>query len=188
MEGKSKEYLIAIANRIKTIMDITDLDVAGFAEFLNKSTSHIYGILNQNRTVSESFATEIGNKLDFDGARIFNLNSRIPSSISKSDLLIKFKANHKHNPEYFLSSKSDRSANTFITEILVKSDCFADGYKYLKEIRKYCAEQLNREFIDDQLTKALQYAVSTKKLKFKKKPILLKNGGFGKRQVDVYYL
>ncbi|WP_196939932.1 hypothetical protein [Sphingobacterium pedocola] len=169
-------------------MNITDLDIAGFAEFFKKSTSHIYGILNHTRPLSEVFATEIGEKLNFDGTKIFNLNTRIPSSISKSDMLIKFKADHKHNPEYFLSSKSDRSANTFVTEILTKSDCFADGYKYLKEIKQYCKAELNREFIEDQLTKALQYAVRTNKLKSTKKPIKLKNGKFGTREVDVYFL
>lgn len=187
MGTKNREYSIAIANRIITIMNITDLDIAGFAEFFSKSTSHIYGILNGTRPLSEAFASEIGKKLGFDGTKIFNLNSRIPNSISKSESLIKFKGDHKHNPEYFLSSKSERSPNSFVTEILIKSDCFADGYKYLNEIKGYCKKILNREFVDDQLSKALQYAVRTNKLKSTKKPIKLKSGGFGTREVDVYF-
>ena len=84
MGTKDREYSIAIANRIITIMNITDLDIAGFAEFFDMSTSHIYGILNGSRVLSEAFAAKIGKKLGFDGSKIFNLNSTIPNSISKA--------------------------------------------------------------------------------------------------------
>lgn len=188
MTTKNTEYSQAIAQRILTIMKIIDLDFAGFAEFFGRSTSHVYGILNGTRPLSEVFAREIGEKLEFDGAKIFNLNAKIPSSISKAEYLIQFKSEHRDNPEYFLSTKSKRSPNSFVSEVLLKSDCFEEGYKYLSEITEYCKTELNREFVDDQLSKALQYAVKTGILKFKKKPIKLVNGGFGKRLVDVYYL
>lgn len=188
MGTKDREYSIAIANRIITIMNITDLDIAGFAEFFDMSTSHIYGILNGSRVLSEAFAAKIGKKLGFDGSKIFNLNSTIPNSISKAEALIKFKKEHKDNPEYFLSSKTERSPDSFVTEILIKSECFTEGYKYLSEITDYCKKILNREFIGDQLSKALMYAVQTDKLKSTKKPIKLKNGEYGTRLVNVYYL
>lgn len=188
MNANNQEYSKAIANRVQTIMKITGLDVAGFAEFFKKSTSHIYGILNNTRVLSEVFAREIGDKLEFDGVKIFNLNSKIPLSISKAEALIKFKIDHEDNPEYFLSTKAKRSPNSFVTDVLLKSDCFKEGYKYLNEVAEYCKTELNKEFVDDQLSKALQYAVKTKVLKSTKKPIVLKGGGFGKRLVDVYYL
>lgn len=188
MRSIQQDYSKAIAERIKDIMIIIDLDVAGIAELFGKSTSHIYGIINGTRPLSESFAKEIGEKLGFDGSKIFNLKSRIPTSISKSESLMIFKANYKHNPEYYLSTKFKRSTNTFIVDVLLKSDCFNDGYKYLNEITEYCQLELNKKFIDDQLSKALQYAVKKGVLRSEKRPIKLKNGGFGKRLVDVYFL
>lgn len=187
MNGETIEYSKAIAERVLTIMKMTDLDVAGFAEMFKKSTSHIYGILNSTRPLSDSFAKEIGDKLGFEGAKIFNLNAKIPIMISKSNHLSKFKIEHKDNPEYFLSTKSKRSNNSFITEILVKSDCFRDGYKYLSEIKEYCLKEFEREFINDQLSKALQYTVKLGLLKSAKKPIKLKNGNTGNRMLDVYF-
>lgn len=186
MGNETIEYSKSIADRILLIMKIADLDVAGFAEFFKKSTSHIYGILNTTRPLSDSFAKEIGDKLGFEGTKIFNLNIKLPQTI-KSSQLSKFKIEHKDNPEYFLSTKSKRSNNSFITEMLLKSDCFTDGYKYLNEIKEYCSKELDKEFISDQLSKALQYTVKLGLLKSTKKPIRLKNGNNGKRMVDVYF-
>lgn len=188
MKTKDTIYLKAIADRVQKIMDLIDLDVAGFAELFKKSTSHIYGILNLTRKLSEEFAKEIGEKLEFDGAKIFNLNAKIPNSIGKSVAIKEFKNAYKDNPEYFLSTKSDRSINTFVNEILLNSDFLKEGYKYLSEVTEYCKTVLNREFSDDRLSKALQYSVKINRLKATKKPIKLKNGEFGTRSVYVYYL
>jgi len=188
MKDQKTEYSKAIADRLQLIMEITDLDVPGFAEFFERSTPHIYGILNRNRSLSEVFAKDIGEKLDFDGAKIFNLNVKIPALIAKSEALRRFKIEYRDNPEYFLSTKTNRSVDTFVSEVLLKSDCFNNGYKYLSEVTEYCQSELNREFIDDKLSKGLRYAVSKNLLKSKKKPIKLKKDGFGKRLVDVYYL
>ena len=188
MSAKNIAYSKDIAQRILTIMEIIDLDIAGFAEFFNKSTSHIYGILNGTRPLSETFAVEIGKKLNFEGNKIFNLNSNLPTSISKCEALVKFKAEHRDNSEYFLSSKSDRSINLFVNDVLIKSGYFDSDYKYLSTIKDYCKIHLNKVFFGDKLSKALQYTVKTGKLKSMKKPIQLKNGGYGKREVDAYYL
>jgi plasmid maintenance system antidote protein VapI len=188
MRNLKKDYSEAIADRIKEIMRIIDLDVAGVAELFGKSTSHIYGIINGTRPLSESFAREIGEKLGFDGSKIFNLTSKIPSYISNSEALSLFKKEYKENPEYFLSTKAKRSTNSFVNDILLKSDCFSDGYKYLYEITEYCENELNTVFVGDKLSKALQYSVKQNTLKSTKKPIKLKNGKLGKRLVDVYYL
>lgn len=74
-----------------------------------------------------------------------------------------------------------------MTEVLLKSDCFKNGYKYLSEIREYCENNLNKEFNNDQLSKALQYTVKQGLLKSEKKALKLKNGNYGVRQVDVYF-
>lgn len=69
MRNLEQDYSKAIAERVKAIMVICNLDIAGFAEFYGKSTSHIYGIINGTRSLSESFALDIGKKLGFDGSK-----------------------------------------------------------------------------------------------------------------------
>ncbi|MEA5405578.1 hypothetical protein VB776_21740 [Arcicella sp. DC2W] len=187
MKEENIEYSEKIANKLRRLMEIIDLEVPGFAEFLDKSPSHLYGILNGSRFLSESFAREIGDKLGFDGMKIFNLNSNIPNYVNKSEALIRFKNDNKKNVEYFLSAKSKRSIDSFINEVLLNSGLFNDGYKYLKEITNYCKEELNREFQQDELSKGLRYAVSKGVLKSMKRPILLNDGSLGSRMVDVYF-
>lgn len=187
MKSDRNSYSTQISKKLLLIMTITDLDIAGFAEFLNRSASHIYGILNQTRPLSDNLASELGKKLNFDGSKIFNLNSRIPNTIDKSEELIKFKKDNAHNEEYFISSKSSRSSNTFVIEVLIKSGYFNNGYKYLYEIKEYCEKELKRIFVKDQLSKALQYAVKIDQLKSVKKNIKLRNGNYGSRKVDVYF-
>ncbi len=186
-EDENKKYRLLIAERVRRIMEIIDLDVPGFAEFLDKSSPHIYGISNGSRPLSEALAKEIGEFLEFDGMKIFNLNSPIPKDIRRVDKLIHFKKENKDNPEYFLSQKPARSVDTFILEVLIKTGFFDNGPKYLSETTKFCKEELNREFVDDELTKGLVYAVKKNILKSEKRSIKLKNGGLGVRQVDVYY-
>lgn len=187
LKDKDSEYSKTIIERLRQIMESIDLDTPGFAAFLEKSVPHIYGILNGSRELSEVLAREIGRKLEFDGARIFNINSPIPISINRSKILITFRAENRDNFEYFSSTRSKRSINTFIKEVLVKSTCFDDGYKYLSEITKFCLIELNRKFIGDELSKALQYACEIKILKSIKKPIKKQNGKLGLREVNVYF-
>lgn len=168
-------------------MEITDLDLQGFAEFLNKSSAHLYGILNGTRPLSESLAKEIGDKLGFEGTRIFNLNASIPQYIIRAESLTKFKADNRDNAEYFLSTKPGRSIDTFISEVLLKSSFLNDCPRYLKEITRYCKETLHREFRKDELSKGLRYAVDKGLLKSAKKPLLRNDGSLGNRMVDVYF-
>lgn len=121
------------------------------------------------------------------GAKILNLNVTIPSSISKAEAVINFKRENKDNPEYFLHGKTDRSIDVFVSEILAKSD-FLKIPRYLNEIESYIETEFQKIYIDDQLSKALRYAVTKKTLKSEKKPIKLKNGDFGKRLLDVYWV
>ncbi|UTA67275.1 hypothetical protein [Emticicia sp. 21SJ11W-3] len=187
MKEENIAYAEKIAYRLRRIMEIIDLDVPGFADFLDKSTPHLYGILNGSRPLSESLAREIGDKLGFDGIKIFNLNSNIPNYINRSEPLLRFKNDNKKNVEYFLSSKSKRSIDSFINEVLIKSGFFDNRYKYLKEITTYCQEELSREFRKDELSKGLRYAVFKGVLKSMKRPILLNDGSLGSRKVDVYF-
>lgn len=187
MNTEHEAYNKEVIKRVLLIMEIVDLTVDGFAAFVEREPSHIYGVLNGSRSLSESLALKIGKRLGFNGAKIFKLSSEMPSNISKSDILIQFKKDNKENLKYFQSSATERSINAFILEILLKEG-FLKEPQYLRDIEIYSKDILKRTFVGDQLSKALRYAVKVGKLKSKKAPIKLKDGGFGTRQVDVYYL
>lgn len=88
MKISYKTYNERLANRLREIMDILGMTVSGFAEFIGRDSSHIYGILNLTRPFSDSFAVHIGNKLGINGAKILNLNIAIPLSVSKAETVI----------------------------------------------------------------------------------------------------
>ncbi|OJZ05787.1 hypothetical protein [Sphingobacterium sp. 40-24] len=182
-----KTYSEALADRLRDIMKILGMTVSGFAEFIGRDSSHIYGILNLTRPFSDSFAVHIGIKLGINGAKVLNLNIDIPQTVSKAETVVTFKKEYKNVPEYFLSTKTDRSIDSFILEVLVKSN-FLKTPRYLNEIELFVKSKYNKTFIGDQLSKALRYSVKKGVLASEKRPIRLTNGNFGKRQVDVYWL
>lgn len=187
MTDQSKTYNEALADRLRNIMNILGMTVSGFAEFIDRDSSHIYGILNLTRPFSDSFAVHIGNKLGINGAKVLNLNIAIPQNVSKAETVITFKKEYKNVPEYFLSTKNDRSVDSFISEVLVKSN-FLKTPRYLNEIELFVKSEYNKTFIGDQLSKALRYSARKGVLMSEKRPIRLTNGSLGKRQVDLYWV
>lgn len=175
-----------MAIRLRQIMNHLGLTVAGFAVFIDRETSHIYGILNVSRDFSDALAEHVGKLTGIKGATIKNINTEIPASISKCDKIIEFRKSHKDNKEYFLNTKTDRSMDAFISDVLIKSK-FLEIPRYLSEIEEFVASKYDKNFVKDKLSKALRYAVSKQTLKSEKKPIKLRNGDFGKRMVDVYW-
>ncbi|WP_164121885.1 hypothetical protein [Sphingobacterium sp. xlx-130] len=186
MTNQTNTYSQQMAIRLKQIMNHLDLTVAGFAAFINRDASHIYGILNVSRDFSDALAEHIGKLTGIKGATIKNINTEIPASISKCESIVEFRKNNKANPEYFLNTKTDRSINAFVSDVLVESK-FLEIPRYLSEIEEFVASKYDKSFVKDKLSKALRYAVSKQTLKSEKKPIKLRNGDFGKRMVDVYW-
>lgn len=176
-----------MAIRLRQIMNHLNLTVAGFGVFIDREPSHIYGILNVSRDFSDALAEHIGKLTGIKGATIKNINTEIPASISKCDKIVEFRKSHKDNKEYFLNTKTDRSIDAFISDVLIKSK-FLETPRYLSEIEEFVALKYDKNFVKDKLSKALRYAVSKQTLKSEKRPIKLKNGDFGKRIVDVYWI
>ncbi|MNH31903.1 hypothetical protein D3C79_923080 [compost metagenome] len=58
----------------------------------------------------------------------------------------------------------------------------------MNEIELFVCSEYKKTFTNDQLSKALRYSVKKGVIKSAKKPIKLKNGGVGKRLVDVYWV
>lgn len=187
MTNQTNTYSQQMAIRLRQIMNHLGLTVAGFAVFIDRETSHIYGILNVSRDFSDALAEHIGRLTGIKGATIKNINTEIPASISKCDKIVEFRKSHKDNKEYFLNTKTDRSIDAFISDNLVKAK-FLKTPKYLFEIEEFVASEYDKNFSKDKLSRALRYAVSKQTLKSEKRPIKLKNGNFGKRLVDVYWI
>uniref|UniRef100_F4C8V8 Uncharacterized protein n=1 Tax=Sphingobacterium sp. (strain 21) TaxID=743722 RepID=F4C8V8_SPHS2 len=181
------EYNRQIIERFKRIIVLTELEVDGFAEFVNVTYSHIQGIINGSRSLSQVLARKIGKKLEFDGSKIFNLNWQIPISIKNAKALALFKSHNKSNTHYFVNTKTDRSINAFIIERLLPTGYLKGDPKYLKQIRRYCKDEFGRDFTSDELSKGLKYAVKKGLLQTKKNPILLDSGKLGDRMVDVFF-
>ncbi|RKE55903.1 hypothetical protein [Sphingobacterium detergens] len=187
MTNQDKTYNERLANRLREIMNILGMTVSGFAEFIGRDSSHIYGILNLTRPFSHALAEDIGKKLNVNGSKILNLNVPVSQTIAKTESVHEFKKDKRNNPEYFSSTLTDRSIDLFISRILIKSD-FLKEPRYLSEIELFIKSEYNKTFIGDQLSKALRYSVKKGVIKSTKKPIKLKNGGVGKRLVDVYWV
>lgn len=166
-------------------MEKIGLEIPGFAVFIDRSESHIYSLLNGRREVTSDIALDIGNKLGFDGLRIFKLNQELPAGIENTPFLNNFKRQYRDNPEFFTSSKGERRVSHFIQFELINTDLF-DTPKYVWEINEVCVLH-GRTLESDVLSKHLKYFVKRGFLRSEKRPIKLRDGTFGVRLVDVFF-
>jgi plasmid maintenance system antidote protein VapI len=185
MPKVNSEYNLLIAERIKLIMKIAGLEILGLSKITSISDSHIYSLLRGRRNLTDEVADRLGKALDFDGQIIFKLNKEIPTSISKSMNLSKFKLAYKLNEEYFLDARIDRKGRAFIEYELLTTTLF-DHPVYAWEVKLACKEQ-KRNYSSNEIIGYLKYFVVRKLLKSEKRPIKKRNGGFGNRLVDVFW-
>jgi plasmid maintenance system antidote protein VapI len=78
MSKVNSDYSNAIAERIKTIMQIAGLEILGISKLTGISDSHIYSLLNGRRNLTDEVAKIIGHSLEFDGMLVFKLNKDVP--------------------------------------------------------------------------------------------------------------
>jgi len=185
MSKINNDYNDAIAERIKTIMQIAGLEILGISKLTGISDSHIYSLLNGRRNLTDEVATIIGDSLEFDGMLIFKLNKEIPSVINKSSRLIKFKDLYKHNAEYFIDTKIDRKGSAFIEHELLLTPFFEES-RYTWEVQAEC-KRLKRNYTSNEVNRYLKYLVVRRLLRSEKRKIKLRNGIFGRRMVDVFW-
>lgn len=184
MSKINNDYTDAIAERIRTIMQIAGLEILGISKLTGISDSHIYSLLNGRRNLTNEMAKIIGDSLEFDGMLIFKLNKEIPS-INKSLQLTKFKDLYKHNAEYFIDTKIDRKGSAFIEyELLLTS--FFEEPRYTWEVQVEC-KRLKKNYTSNQANRYLKYLVVKKLLKSEKRKIKRRNETFGERMVDVFW-
>lgn len=180
------EYNKKISERIIQILDYAGLEVKGIAVLTGRSIDIFYAIINYRRPLSQELATIIGESLNFDGSIIFNLNTPVPSSIKNSQTLQQFRKDNIHNKDFFIDSWSENKDSTFIEKQLINTGYF-NKPRYAWEVNEKLKSK-GRKLNSDLLSKQLKYFVKKGMLKSKRVPIKLKSGGFGKREVDVYFV
>jgi plasmid maintenance system antidote protein VapI len=185
MEFKSDGYKKALIDRLKKLMELSNLEIKGFSKLTGISENHIYSILSGRRTLTSVSADKIGKGLDFDGTLIFNLQIELPEQIKKSETLKKFIADNRNNTEYFIDSNKKKKLSTFIKQDILPTDLLKVP-RYVWEINTFC-ESKGRKILSDTLKKHLSYLVVKGELKSKKRPIKKRDGSFGERMVDVFW-
>lgn len=184
-KGNNRDYKEKVSQRVQTLMDLAGLEVAGFADYLSISESHLYAILNGTRDLTEDIADKIGTAFGLKGSQVLRINSRIPKKIKKSELLNKFCDENKNVDSYFTKTRGERKDSHFIENDLINSDIFNSPI-YIWELKEYC-QTLGKNYSSKRLSQILNYMVDTKKLRSKKRPLKRRNGEYGKRLVDVFF-
>ena len=180
------EYSKALGERIKFLMEITGLELAGIAEFTKISDSHLYSLINGTRNLTGKTAERLANSFGLEGWMLLNLNHKIPHSIRKSTKLLEFYEDFKNIPEYFSSTIDTRKASLFVEKKLLKGIFFSVP-KFIWEINAEC-DSMGYKYTSKQLSQILTYLVHKGIVKSEKRPIKLRNGQPGKRLVDVFWV
>ncbi|WP_304063409.1 hypothetical protein [Pedobacter glucosidilyticus] len=184
MNNLDSNYSKSISARLLLIMELTELEISGFAEFTGVSESHLYALINGNRKLTGNVAAQIGRKLKLEGWEILQLDYNIPLSIRKSPMLVEFHKDYKNIPEYFTYSLYNRKSSKYIAD-LIHTDLFSHPV-YIWEIKDFCKKS-KKNYTSKSLSQILNYLVIKGELKSEKRPIKKRDGSFGKRIVDVFW-
>lgn len=184
---EASEYDESLRKRVILIIQLSGLEVKGFAEFVGVSLSHLYAVINGNRALTQETVRRICKKFNLKEDRFFRLDYEIPANISKAPELLEFMAKEKDISEYFQNTRDDRIPSHYIEHELVKSSLFKeDEPTYLWEVREYC-EKEERVYSSNELSKLLKYQVKKGNLRSTKRPIKCRDGTYGIRMVDVFF-
>lgn len=177
----------ALRKRIKWIVQITGLEIVGFAEFVGISVSHLYAILNGNKKLTYEMARRIARKFKLKPEDIFDLDKDISKEVQNAPALKRFMVTEREMQEYFQATRDSRKASHYIAHTLVNAPIFKDDEPiYLWEIQQYCVLQ-KRYYSSDELSKYLNEQVIKGKLRSEKRPIKKRDGTYGVRKVNVYF-
>lgn len=184
--SEDQSYNKIISKRIVRILEYSKLEIKGIAALTGKSIDIFYAIINLRKRLSPELAKTIGETLDFDGSIIFNINVEIPPSIGNSMKLKTFRDANIMNKEFFSDLWSEDKDSTFIKKNLIYKGYFSEN-RYTWEISDALAT-VGRDIDPNLLKSHLKYLVAKELLKSKRAPIKKRNGEYGMRKVNVYYL
>jgi len=185
MANTKTNYSDLVGNRIKSLIELLGLEIAGFAVFTKISESHIYAIINGNRKLTGEVADQMTKDLPINGWQLLQLDYEITSTVKNSRVLKDFYKNYSNNSEYFIDNRTTRKSSQRISD-LIKKDATFKNEQYVWEIREYL-KQHKINPTSKELAQILKYLVVKGELQSKKAPLKLRNGLYGERMVDVYF-
>jgi plasmid maintenance system antidote protein VapI len=184
-KDEQSNYLALLSERVLLLLKNSGLTITGLSEITNISESHIYALINGNRTLTETIANQLGRPFKLQGWQLIRLDYEIPNNFDKVANLINFRKEFTGNFEYFSETKNNTKTSYFIEYEFLKYPIFNQPV-YLWEI----IENLNsieKQYPSKELSQILHYLVTKNKLVSEKRPLKLRNGGFGSRIVDVFF-
>lgn len=184
MASKRNSETDALGDRINHLMDISGLELSGFADFTGVSESHLYAIINGTKSLTDSTAQKIAQPFNLLKDQLINPNYKLTKKLSKSQALIQFYTENKGVHKYFVTTKIDRKIAYYIECEVLKSKKFKRPF-YVADVRDYCLKA-GRDLSSKRVAQVLNYLVDKKILKKEKASYVLKNGELGKRMVDKF--
>lgn len=179
-------YKKGVAERIRLIMEIIELEIDGFAEFTQISKSHIYALLTAKKTLTPQTADKIGKCINLVGSHILKIDYPIPGSIRKVPAVKDFHETYKNNPEYFTKTKGKGSISYFFEHTLFSTTLF-DSPVNVGEIKQACSD-FGLELSSKKVSQVVNYLVIRKKLVKETRELKKLNGQVGTREVGYFSL
>lgn len=185
MEEKINQELDQIsAQRFKEILGFLKLTPIGMAAFLKISTDHTYSLRRGRRSISDSIAELLAEKIGITKADIYNSNFKLRKTEVGIAYMNKFIDDNKINPNFFEDKKKENSLTLTIRTKLLENTFF-DSEKRVNQVVKELAG-LQIIVSSEKATKSLIYLVETGYLTFRKKPFIKKDGTESKLLVNHY--
>ena len=185
MDNKVNEVFDQIsAQRFKEFIKFLELTPIGMAGFLKISTDHMYSLRKGRRSISDSIAESLADKLGLTKADVFNSNFKLRKTEEGVEQMNQFMVANSHNPNFFVNLKNENSLTFNIRTKLVENGYF-ESEKRVSQVVKELA-RLHIKVNSEKATKSLLYLVETGYLTFQKKLFIKKNGTESKLRVNHY--
>jgi len=185
MDDKTNKVLDHFsAQRFEELIKFLELTPIGMAGFLGISSDHMYSLRKGRRSISDSIAETLAEKLGITKADVFNSNFKLRKTKEGVDHMNKFMVTNSQNPNFFVNLKNENSLTFNIRTKLVENGYF-ESEKQVSQVLQELAE-LHIKVTSEKATKSLLYLVETGYLTFRKKTFIKKDGTESKLSVNHY--
>lgn len=173
-------------SRLLELINLSKLEIPGFAELVNISESHLRSLLNGKRSFTEDMINRIGGPFSLTAVKFLNPNFKLTKLKINTPVLNKFYEENKTNATYFLEQKEFRKDSLFIKNNLILKGDFFKTPKFVSDVREECGE-LDKYFASKKISQILNYFVDTGILERYYGFIIKKNGEKGNRLLSLFY-
>lgn len=172
------------AQRFKEFIKFLGVTPIGMADFLDLSTDHIYSLRKGRRSISDSVAESLSEKLGITTANVYNSNYNLRKTKNSIKSLSEFTEKNKDNLNFFIDKKKENSLTLNIKEKLVENDFFESEKPVNQVVTELARHKIKVN--SEKATKSLLYLVDTGYLTFQKKTYIKKDGTESKLHVNHY--